>query len=140
MDLFGGDYIVYGYDETYQLINESRTGSASYQLSWTYDEVGNRLTQNKNGVITSYTNNDANQLVSELTNGLATVYEYDANGNQVEMVENFGHPKARVYNWGYDWENRQVLYNAPGKEDDATYTYTRRGQATYFVMLDLLDL
>ena len=47
MDLFGGDYIVYGYDETYQLINESRTGSASYQLSWTYDEVGNRLTRIK---------------------------------------------------------------------------------------------
>src|SRR3989339_2054628 len=92
-------------NNAYQLINESRTGSASYQLSWTYDEVGNRLTQTKNGVITSYTSNDANQLISEICGLTSTAYTYDPNGNLTAKTDSTG-----TTTWAYDYENKQISY------------------------------
>lgn len=48
--------------------------------SYTYDKVGNRVKQVKNGVTTNYTYNGLNQLVTE--SGEETLeYAYDANGN-----------------------------------------------------------
>jgi len=49
--------------------------------SFTYDNVGNRLTQIVNGATTSYAYDVADRLLSETTAGQATTYAYDANGN-----------------------------------------------------------
>ena len=38
------------YDNTYQLKNEQRSGSNSYNITYTYDPVGNRLVLINGGV------------------------------------------------------------------------------------------
>ena len=39
-----GNRVTWTYDNTYQLKNEQRSGSNSYNITYTYDAVGNRLT------------------------------------------------------------------------------------------------
>ncbi|MFH1230942.1 MAG: Ig-like domain-containing protein [Planctomycetota bacterium] len=105
MKLTSGDVVDYDYDQIYQLTDEARTGTSPYQIHWGYDEVGNRLTQNKDGAITNYTYNNANQLISEISGGITTTYEFDANGNQVKRTKG-----AEISTWSYDYENRQISY------------------------------
>jgi YD repeat-containing protein len=114
-------------NNAYQLINESRTGSASYQLSWTYDNVGNRLTQDKwDGSITTTTTstyNNANQLLSTVEGGITTTnYTYDNNGNQTGKTIG-----ADTWVWAYDYENRQISFDAPGTTTDGSYVYNASG-------------
>ncbi|MBI5361383.1 MAG: putative Ig domain-containing protein [Planctomycetes bacterium] len=122
MALAGGDLLTYTYDNTYQLTSETRTVATPYQIAWTYDEVGNRLTQNKNGVQSVYTYNDANQLLTETTAGVQSVYEYDANGNQVKKTKG-----ADVFNWTYNYNNQMTAYDDPVAANDAVYTYNAGG-------------
>ncbi|MBH8608581.1 RHS repeat domain-containing protein, partial [Thermoactinomyces sp. CICC 10521] len=69
----------YEYDALDQLTKETRPDGTV--IEYTYDEVGNRLTQKVtqggNSTTTTYTYDDADQLTS--VNG--TNYTYDANGN-----------------------------------------------------------
>ncbi len=51
--------------------------SVAKTITYTYDAVGNRLTQNDNGALTNYTYDIANRL----TNVNAQVYTWDNNGN-----------------------------------------------------------
>ncbi len=51
--------------------------SVARTITYTYDAVGNRLTQNDNGALTNYTYDNANRL----TNVNAQVYTWDNNGN-----------------------------------------------------------
>ncbi len=51
--------------------------SVARTITYTYDAVGNRLTQNDNGTLTNYTYDIANRL----TNVNAQVYTWDNNGN-----------------------------------------------------------
>lgn len=122
MTLANGDAITYTYDEIYQLTSEIRTGTSAYNISWTYDEVGNRLTQLKDSVQTTYTYNDANQLLSDTTSGVTTTYEYDNNGNQIKKTKG-----TDIWQWAYDYENRQVSYDDPVNTNDAACTYDASG-------------
>ena len=49
--------------------------------SFPYDAVGNRLQQNKDGIITTYIYNNNDQILSETENIQETTYTYDNNGN-----------------------------------------------------------
>ena len=62
-----GSKVEYGYDPLYRLTSETRTGAHPYSIAYTYDPVGNRLTQNKDGVITNYTYNSRDQLQTEIS-------------------------------------------------------------------------
>ncbi|HEX6699608.1 MAG TPA: DUF6531 domain-containing protein [Gaiellaceae bacterium] len=54
------------------------SGTNAPNLSWTYDGVGNRLSETRNGSNTTYTYNAADQL----TLAGASTYTYDASGNE----------------------------------------------------------
>ena len=45
-----GNRVTWSYDKTYQLTNEQRSGSNSYNITYTYDPVGNRLVLINGGV------------------------------------------------------------------------------------------
>ncbi|MEK7309971.1 MAG: RHS repeat-associated core domain-containing protein [Planctomycetota bacterium] len=122
MTLSDGSVIAYGYDSAYQLISEVRTVHSAYQLSWGYDNVGNRITQTKNALLTLYNYNDANQLLTEITGSTVTTYQYDNNGNLTVKTD-----PAGTITFGYDYENRQTSFNAPGTTNDATYIYNSSG-------------
>jgi RHS repeat-associated protein len=122
MTLSDGALVTYGYDDIYQLLLEIRTIRNAYNISWTYDNVGNRLAQTKDGVLTNYQYNDANQLISDTTVALTNIYQYDNNGNMTQKSDG-----TNTWTWGYDYENRQISHDAPGTTNDATYTYNAGG-------------
>lgn len=99
-----GSYIDYGYDDIYQLTNETRTGTNAYSISYTYDKVGNRETMTKNSITTDYTYNTNNQLTTEtIDSDTVITYAYDDNGNLISKVDG---ADTTLYEW--DYENRLV--------------------------------
>lgn len=69
--------IDYTYDPLYRLVSAVYTGTITSTIGYSYDEVGNRLTQDIDGVVTNYTYDDANRLLA--VNNVD--YEWDDNGN-----------------------------------------------------------
>ena len=82
-------------------------------IRWTYDGVGNRLTQATPSGTTNYTYNAADQL----TQAGATAYTYDANGNE---------KTGGTSSLSYDLENRLVSSSVAGTT--TTYTYDGLGK------------
>jgi len=67
----------FGYDPLDRLT--STTGSNTHAFS--YDDVGNRLSSERNGAQTSYTYDLGNQKLLTLTGSQQASYQYDANGD-----------------------------------------------------------
>ena len=76
-----GNRVTWTYDNTYQLKNEQRSGSNSYNITYTYDPVGNRLTEINGGVRTTSTYDAANELTKTQVVAGVTTMTFDANGN-----------------------------------------------------------
>ena len=68
-------------DSVAKRAKELRTGTAPYDLSYTFDAAGNRLTKTKDAVQTSYGYNTANRLLAAVTGQSTTSYIWDARGN-----------------------------------------------------------
>ncbi|MBI5304208.1 MAG: hypothetical protein HY868_18900 [Chloroflexi bacterium] len=102
--------INYTYDPLYRLTQARSTGTYTDTFAYTYDAVGNRLTQTANGAATTYAYDNANRLTS--ANGQA--YTWDANGNLL----NDGLPT-----YAYDQANRLKT----ATQGANTYTYAYNG-------------
>ena len=112
----GGSY-AYGYDRSYQLTHEERSGTNPYSVTYTYDGPGNRLTKVDGGATTVYSYDAANaQVLAVPPSGLPVTSTYDGNGNLV-----FDTTGSNVIAW--DGENRfgvagstpfTMTYNANG--------------------------
>jgi len=48
-----GDVVTWSYDNTFRLTREQRSGANAYDITYTYDPVGNRLTQVSSGAATT---------------------------------------------------------------------------------------
>jgi len=107
-----GATVDYTYDTLYRLTKEVRTGINPYNISYTYDPVGNRLTKTKDGVITTYTYDANDRLLTE--NG--TTYTYDNNGNTLSKTE-----IAQITPYEYDYENRLTTATINGQATSYTY-------------------
>jgi RHS repeat-associated protein len=59
----------YGYDALYRLTRAERTGSLTSLQTWSYDAVGNRLTNQEDNLATTSTYNAKNQLLSSAGGG-----------------------------------------------------------------------
>jgi len=118
----------YGYDPSYQLVTEQRSGSSAFNASVVYDPVGNRLVANASGAITTSSYNAANELVL-LTpaSGQATSSSYDANGNLT--VENVG---GSLTSYSWDYENRLIGVAYPTGQPQ-TFGYAANGQRTQVI-------
>ncbi|MFK7818506.1 MAG: RHS repeat domain-containing protein, partial [Planctomycetaceae bacterium] len=107
---------------SYQLTAEHRSGTHSYAHTFTYDSVGNREVLNEDGVLTTTTYDDANQIVfSEAATG-RTTYTFDANGNQQLTLTPTGGRTTNVW----DYENRMTSTLMPGSVVN-TMTYKADG-------------
>ena len=98
----------YAYDAISQLKSETRSGSAGYGITYTYDSVGNRLTLADGSGTSTSIYGPGNELLT-LTSGagLITTSTYDANGNLLQ--ENAA---GQVTSYGWNYENRltRILY------------------------------
>ena len=83
----GGDRTTWSYDVLYQLRREQRTGANGYDVTYTYDEAGNRATQLTGGVTTTYTYDGADELTAANAGGTRTGFTYDSNGNTLTNCE-----------------------------------------------------
>jgi len=57
-----GDLVTWSYDDGYQLTRERSSGANAYDLTYSYGEVGNRLTRLEDGVTASYSYDEGNEL------------------------------------------------------------------------------
>ncbi len=112
----------YYYDNLYQLTRVDYPSAAPFNgevHSWTYDAIGNRLTNTVNAVTQNYTYqkigtnpNNWQRLTSDGTNSNT----YDANGNTATRTG---------YTFGWDYENRM---NSITGTPSATYGYDYSGR------------
>jgi RHS repeat-associated protein len=131
----------FGYDATSRLTSENVTGSLTYAKAFTYDPVGNRLTQMTSGAgagSTSYTYDTRDRL----TNENATTYVYDKNGNVTS--------KSGEATYGWDFENRLKSvgmtggpsvahqYDADGNRVQTSVTPSGGGAVTTNMLVDTL--
>jgi RHS repeat-associated protein len=75
---------LYYYDTLYRLTTEQRIGTNAYTRVYAYDPAGNRtqmLILSNSTCTATYILNNLNQITASTTNGVETLYSYDANGN-----------------------------------------------------------
>ena len=116
-DLYAGVTTNYGYDNIYELL--SATQGASTTESYTYDPVGNRLS-NLSG--SGWSNNTSN----ELTSRPGVTYTYDNNGNTLTKTDSTG---TTIYTW--DFENRLTSVTLPGSGGTVSFKYDPLGRRIY---------
>jgi RHS repeat-associated protein len=113
-DLYAGVTTNYGYDSIYELL--SATLGASTTESYTYDPVGNRLS-NLSG--SGWSNNTSN----ELTSRPGVTYTYDNNGNTTSKTDSTG-----TTNYTWDFENRLSSVTLPGTGGTVSFAYDPFGR------------
>jgi RHS repeat-associated protein len=116
-DLYASVTTNYGYDNIYELL--SATQGTSTTESYTYDPVGNRLS-NLSG--SGWSNNTSN----ELTSRPGVTYTYDNNGNTLTKSDSTG---TTSYAW--DFENRLTSVTLPGSGGTVSFKYDPFGRRIY---------
>ena len=109
-----GRRVEYKYDDLYRLIKETifeaGESEASRKIEYTYDDVGNRLSRVDSGdgtTIYTYDRND--RLLTEDKDGIGTSYIYDNNGNTISKTTG---TETVTYDW--DVENRLLASDTDG--------------------------
>jgi RHS repeat-associated protein len=115
--------VTWSYDNLYQLTRERRSGTNSYDVTYTYDKARNRLTQRTAGVTTTYSYNGANQLLWQQDNTGRTTYTYDAVGNQTSKVVPAG--SQTRFTWDFESRLAQVVLPTGGRN---TFLYRADGK------------
>jgi len=119
-----GTQVAWEYDEVYRLTRESRLTSNDVIISDTtfaYDGAGNRVTQNQDGVVTNYTYNALDQLISQTSSeGQALSYTYDQRGNLTQIDNGSA-------NTVYTWDARDLLTSVSHLGVVVNYAYDADG-------------
>ena len=129
-----GSQFQWGYDDAYRLLTETRynaSGGATYNAVFTYDAMGNRLSETENNTRTDYTYNNLDQLVSSITDSVVTDYTYNPRGNLTTVTTDLattsytwdardrmtavGLPDGSAVSYVYDADNQRVQENVAGE-------------------------
>ncbi|WP_444994436.1 putative Ig domain-containing protein [Aliikangiella sp. IMCC44359] len=126
---FNGDVMTYVYD------NNNRVSSVIYSKdnsvdSFTYDNVGNRLTATKGEETWTYTYDKLNRLSSETKpDGKKLEYGYDAQGNKTQLKVTYAVGDIRIETFTYDELNRLKTVT-DSEANKTTYEYDAVGNRT----------
>ena len=99
-----GELVTWTYDSVYRLTQEQRNGANAYDIGYTYDGVGNRVTKTSGGVPTTYTCDAGDKMLRLEDNTGITTLTYDLNGNQTVKVA----PNMAVTTYSYNYENKMT--------------------------------
>jgi RHS repeat-associated protein len=111
------------YDNAYRLIKEAvanPAGTTVSELSYAYDQAGNRTSMTGNGLNVIYQYNQLDQM----TSAGSAQYTYDGRGNLVRAADG-----SAVTTYSYDAANRLTAAAMPDGSS-ATYTYDADGRLT----------
>lgn len=113
-----GRTVDYQYDSLYRLLAEQITDPLNGNINsqYSYDRVGNRLTQDTNGAVVNYSYDDNDRLLQKG----AITYAYDANGNRVSQTG-----AVNTTSYVYDHQNRLIAVTTPSLT--ASYRYDALG-------------
>ena len=116
----------YKYDALQRLISSKVTSDGSQStLSYQYDKVGNRLSQNINGTFTTYAyNTNNNELLSSSAPGTTVTYAYDKDGNLV----NRNVTASGTVRWYYTWDVAGNLLRVTNSTGQGLYAYDGFGR------------
>ena len=117
-----GDRVTWTYDSAYRLTREQRSGTNAYDLTYTWDGAGNRLTKLASGTTTTYTYNAGDALTLENAAGTLTTLAYDNAGN-TSTQDAAG--SVTTYSW--DDENRMTGIVLPSGGGTWTMAYNANG-------------
>ncbi len=118
----------YRYDNDYQLTQANYPAPAPYNgevHGWTYDAIGNRLTNTVNGVPQTYTyfKNGSNPLNGQrLSSDSINSYTYDGNGNTLTR-------NGAPGNFTFGWDTDDRMSSISGATT-ANYAYDYQGRRT----------
>ncbi len=116
-----GDVTTWTYDRTYQLTHEERSGGISFDVAYTYDAAGNRVTQDDSGAMTTYTYDEANRLLTSEDVSGVTTFTYDEDGNRTQKET----PSDVTY---YTWDEDSRLVSSEPVAGVVTLTYRADGR------------
>ena len=125
--------VTYEYDDRGRLIGETRTGEDAYELAYTYDQGGNRLTKTDVG----------NDVLSEYTYDIDDPTTYGSANNRLMLTETFDtsgqEPVLDSTTWYYYSVYGNVTRTVTNEAGTDDYTATRfvyatNGQAVWYVM------
>jgi len=119
-----GDVLTWTYDALNRLTREQRSGTNAYDLTYTYDAVGNRATKLTGAVTSTYSYDAADELTLEDAAGTLTTSTYDANGNTLSRN---AAGSITTMTWGYE-DELTVVQTPAGARVTMTYdgTHMRR--------------
>lgn len=130
-DLASTDVTTFVYDETYRLVNERASGSLAYNITHTYDPVGNRLFEDSGTQRATFTYDVANQLATAVfptTVRPNHQYTYDGAGN---LAIDFDTPSfARYYTWNAE---NQLIHAESDRQNIYDYEYDGDGLRTAWI-------
>ena len=113
----GGSNVSFANDAISQLVSEIRTGTNPYSISYSFDALGNRVSENNGGVTTTRTFNAANSMLTAVPSvGASTSRTYDANGNLT--LSNTGGALTTLV---WDSENRLTICTQPSLAESYSY-------------------
>lgn len=108
--------VYYEYDALGRLTKETvEDSSGTHVTEYTYDANSNRLSKTVDGVVTTYTYNEINQLVQA---GSVT-YTYDASGNLVAQSDN----GVLTASYEYDEKNQLIKVTSAGISGEDVYEF-----------------
>ena len=115
-----GGFTAYGYDDLYRLTSWSPPGGPV--TTWTYDPVGNRLSELSGGKQTLYEYDPADQLLKAGKH----VYTYDQNGNIASKLHvgtsgAIPNGQGAVVNYAFDALNRLIAVQGLGIDVEFVY-------------------
>jgi len=96
-----GDRVTWSYDNAWRLTREARSGDNAYDITYSYDSVGNRATKLTGGVTTTYSYNAGDAVTGADAGGTLTTYSWDDAGNNTVVNAN---GTLTTYTW--DGESR----------------------------------
>jgi len=90
-----GSVVTFSYDALHRLTSDVRTGTNPYNISYTYDPAGNRLTRVKDGVTTKNSYDAADRMTAAGSDS----YNWNANGNLISKVSG---GVTTTFDWDFD--------------------------------------
>jgi RHS repeat-associated protein len=113
------------YDDMYRLKREERlvgSGGLAWDMGYTYDKVGNRLTMTSTSTTSQYQYNSLDQLtVMTQTGGIVTNYAYNIRGNLQTVTQG-----STTTTYGWDATDRLISAATGGNTLSFNYDHANR--------------